>query len=146
MSCSLPQDPEELEIAKETTAITEDNNPIMSFLKTLVSHFLPFPLNSIAQKFCYSKNSAHLSVIVLTDAAGTLENSNKMCFARKLLEQTFNEGDFENGNHGCVHSITLGCIVMELDCNWVAIDHENNWRICLHVLNPSKHLTLTWQM
>ncbi|XP_014391815.1 PREDICTED: breast carcinoma-amplified sequence 1 [Myotis brandtii] len=40
VSCSLPRDPEELEIAKEdpqTTAITEDNNPIMSFFKTLVS-------------------------------------------------------------------------------------------------------------
>lgn len=88
MSCSLPRDPEELEIATEdpqTTAITEDNNPIMSFFKTLVSHFLPFPLNSIAQKLCYSKNNAHLTVIVLTDAAGTLENSDKMCFARKLL-------------------------------------------------------------
>ncbi|XP_036179368.1 breast carcinoma-amplified sequence 1 isoform X8 [Myotis myotis] len=40
VSCSLLRDPEELEIAKEdpqTTAITEDNNPIMSFFKTLVS-------------------------------------------------------------------------------------------------------------
>ncbi|XP_015425887.1 PREDICTED: breast carcinoma-amplified sequence 1 isoform X3 [Myotis davidii] len=40
VSCSLPRDPEELEIATEdpqTTAITEDNNPIMSFFKTLVS-------------------------------------------------------------------------------------------------------------
>ncbi|XP_054580128.1 breast carcinoma-amplified sequence 1 isoform X1 [Eptesicus fuscus] len=40
VSCSLPRDPEELEIAKEdpqTTAITEDNNSIMSFFKTLVS-------------------------------------------------------------------------------------------------------------
>ncbi|XP_045430396.1 breast carcinoma-amplified sequence 1 isoform X5 [Pipistrellus kuhlii] len=40
VSCSLPRDPEELEIAKEdpqTTAITEDNNSVMSFFKTLVS-------------------------------------------------------------------------------------------------------------
>ncbi|XP_016067728.1 PREDICTED: breast carcinoma-amplified sequence 1 [Miniopterus natalensis] len=39
-SCSLPRDPEGLEIAKEgpqTAATTENNNSVMSFLKTLVS-------------------------------------------------------------------------------------------------------------
>ncbi|KAM7126127.1 breast carcinoma-amplified sequence 1 isoform 1-T1 [Molossus nigricans] len=39
-SCSLPGDPKELEVAKEdpqTRDITEDNNSIMSFFKTLVS-------------------------------------------------------------------------------------------------------------
>ncbi|XP_036101180.1 breast carcinoma-amplified sequence 1 [Molossus molossus] len=39
-SCSLPGDPKELEVAKEgpqTGDITEDNNSIMSFFKTLVS-------------------------------------------------------------------------------------------------------------
>lgn len=147
MSCSLPRDPEELEIAKEdpqTIAITEDNNSIMSFFKTLVSRFVPFPLNSIAQRFCYSKNNAHLRVIVLNDTAGTLENSGKMCFERKLLQQAFREGDFRNGNHGYPNSITLGYIVVELYCNWMVIDHENNWRTLPQVLNPSEHLTGTW--
>ncbi|XP_054429337.1 breast carcinoma-amplified sequence 1 [Pteronotus mesoamericanus] len=40
VSCSIPRDPEELEIAKgdpQTTDITENNNSIMSFFKTLVS-------------------------------------------------------------------------------------------------------------
>ncbi|XP_073740021.1 breast carcinoma-amplified sequence 1 isoform X3 [Callorhinus ursinus] len=40
VSCSVPEDPEELETAKEdpqTTNTTENNNSIMSFFKTLVS-------------------------------------------------------------------------------------------------------------
>ncbi|XP_045688687.1 breast carcinoma-amplified sequence 1 isoform X1 [Phyllostomus hastatus] len=39
-SCSIPRDPEDLDIAKgdpQTTDITENNNSIMSFFKTLVS-------------------------------------------------------------------------------------------------------------
>lgn len=43
MSCSVPGDSEELDSAKEdpqTTDITENNNSIMSFFKTLVSSYL----------------------------------------------------------------------------------------------------------
>lgn len=45
MSCSIPGDSEELDSAKEdpqTTDITENNNSIMSFFKTLVSSYLRF--------------------------------------------------------------------------------------------------------
>lgn len=45
-----------------------------------------FFLGSIAQMFCYSKNNAYVSVVVLNgcrrDAAGTLED--KICLVRGL--------------------------------------------------------------
>lgn len=47
-----------------------------------------FFLGSIAQMFCYSKNNAYVSVVVLNgchrDAAGTLEDSDKICLVRGL--------------------------------------------------------------
>lgn len=89
-SCSGPRNPEDLETAKEdpqATNTTENNNSIMSFLKTLVSGCCPFFPQSDCSKVVLIPRIIYICYCIGGDhdgAAGTLENRDRTCFAREL--------------------------------------------------------------
>lgn len=115
MTCSASGDPEELEIAKEdpqTRSTADNNTSIMSFFKTLVSHFLLLFLPILLLKrYVNSKNNAYLDIIVPSRISACCSEhwrAGTNVLVREGLHQPGREGALGAGNHG-VHSGCPNC-------------------------------------